>query len=196
MITAVLLAAGSSSRLGRPKQVLPFRGRPLAQHAVDAAERAGVDEIVVVLGHRANEVAGALRLPPIARPVVNPEYGEGQSSSLRAGLRAAHPAALAAVVLLADQPSVRPEAIVTVTRAYGRGAGPVVQATYGGRPGHPVLLDRSVWPEVDAVRGDIGARDLLAHHPEWVVEVEVEGEVPPDVDTWEDYERLTGGAGA
>ncbi len=159
---------------------------------MDAADRAGLDEVVVVLGHAADEVARELRLPPGARTVRNPDFPSGQSSSLRAGLAALSPGVAAAMVLLGDQPRLSPKAIGAVAAAYGAGPGPVIQASYGGRPGHPVLLDRSVWPEVLAVEGDVGARDILARHPEWVRTVEVGGEPPTDVDTWEDYERVGG----
>lgn len=188
----MVLGAGTSSRLGRPKQLLLYRGRPVLQHSVDAAAAAGLDDVVVVLGHAAEEVEAVLSLPAVARTVVNRDYAAGQSTSLRAGLQAAHPDARAAVVLLGDQPGVSPQVIRALVDAYKRGGCTVVQAAYGGRPGHPLLLDRAVWPEVESVRGDTGARGLLARHPEWVVCVEVGGEPPPDVDTWEDYERLLG----
>jgi molybdenum cofactor cytidylyltransferase len=192
VIAGIILAAGTSSRLGRPKQLLALGDRTVLQHVVDAAGAADLDDIVVVLGHRAEEVEASLRLPAPARVVVNPEYGSGQASSLRAGLRALGAETRATMVLLGDQPGVSPEAIGAVAAAYRRTGEPVVQASYGGRPGHPVLLDRRVWPEVEDVPGDVGARDLLAGHPEWVVTAEVPGDPPPDLDTWEDYRRLGG----
>jgi molybdenum cofactor cytidylyltransferase len=189
----VILAAGTSSRLGRPKQLLELRGRPLLQHAVDAASEAGLDEILVVLGHEAGEVAAALSLPEAGRSVVNPNYVEGQSSSLRAGLLAVSVEARAAVVLLGDQPAISPAAIRAVVSTYEETGGPVVQAAYGGRPGHPVLFDRRIWPEIETVEGDVGARDILSVHPEWVTMVDVGGDPPLDVDTWGDYRRISGG---
>ena len=81
MIAGVVLAAGTSSRLGRPKQLLPLQGKPLTQHVIDATIAAGLDEVVVVLGHAAEEVEAGLELPPPARAVVNPDYEAGQSSS-------------------------------------------------------------------------------------------------------------------
>lgn len=195
MISGVVLAAGTSSRLGRPKQLLPLHGRPLLQHVVDAAAAAGLDEVLVVLGHGAAEVEAALRLPPAARTVGCPDYREGQSASLRTGLAAAAPEARAAVVLLGDQPTVDADAIRAVIEAYGATGGPVVQARYDGRPGHPVLLDRRVWGEMEKVRGDRGARDVLVEHAEWVVPVDLPGEPPPDVDTRADYERLVADLG-
>jgi molybdenum cofactor cytidylyltransferase len=190
VIAGLILAAGTSSRLGRPKQLLPLGDRTVLQHVVDAAAAADLDDIIVVLGHRAAEVEASIRLPRRGRVVVNPEFGSGQASSLGAGLRALGEDTRAAMVLLGDQPGVTLEAIGAVAAAYRRTGGPVVQASYRGRPGHPVLLDRGVWAEVEAVSGDVGARDLLAEHPEWVVPAVVPGDPPPDLDTWQDYQRL------
>ncbi len=190
MISAVVLAAGTSSRLGRPKQLLPLQAKPLTQHVIDAAIAAGLDEVVVVLGYAAEEVKAVLQLPPPARVVLNPDYETGQASSLRAGLRALGPTVNAAVILLADQPEIKADVIRSVVETYEESGGPVVRASYGGKAGHPVLFDRRLWPEVEAVEGDRGARDLLGAHPEWIVAVEVEGEPPRDVDDWDDYERI------
>ncbi len=193
MIAGVVLAAGTSSRLGRgrPKQLLPLRGRPITQHVIDAAIDAGLDDVIVVLGHSAETVRAGLELRPPARAVVNPDFEAGQSSSLRAGLGALGDAARAAVFLLGDQPDIRAEAIRTVAEIYEETGGPVVRATYEkGRLGHPVLFDRRVWAELETVEGDRGARDLLAAHPEWIVQAEIPGQPPSDIDSWEDYERL------
>jgi molybdenum cofactor cytidylyltransferase len=195
LISGVILAAGISSRMGRPKQLLKLGDRTVLQHVVDAAADAGLDETVIVLGRAAEEVAASLELPSGCRTAVNPEYASGQSSSLRAGLRALDSASVAAVVLLGDQPAIWPEAIRSVVEEYRRTGARVVQASYRERPGHPVLLDRRVWPEAEAPGGDVGARDLLAAHPEWVVQAAVQGEAPPDLDTWEDYLQMGGEAG-
>jgi CTP:molybdopterin cytidylyltransferase MocA len=189
-VAAVILAAGTSTRLGEPKQLLPLEERPLLQHVIDAARRGGVDEIVVVLGHAAGEIGRALALPPSARVITNPRYAEGQSTSLLAGIDALGPDVGAALVLLGDQPGVDPEAIRAVVAAFKAGAGPIVRARYSGRPGHPVLLARAVWVELRQATGDRGARDLIAASPDRVTSVDMEGAPPADVDTWEDYARL------
>jgi molybdenum cofactor cytidylyltransferase len=190
VITGIVLAAGTSSRLGRPKQLLELRGKPVVQHVIEAALTAGLDEVVVVVGHASNEVAAAVPMDDRVRVVTNPDYPEGQSTSLRAGLRAAGPRTLAAVVLLGDQPGVRADAIVALVDGWHSGSGPVVQASYGGRPTHPILLDRSVWHQVAEGAGDEGARSVLAEHPGWRSTVEVGGDPPEDIDTEEDYRRL------
>ncbi len=199
-LSGIILAAGTSTRMGRPKQLLSLEGRPLLQHVVDAAVASCLDEIIVVLGHRAEEIRAAINCPDPVRMIVNAEYAEGQSTSLRAGLRAASPRAKAAAVLLGDQPRVTAQLINTVAAAFRDACADVVRPVYcdpDGRhvPGHPVFLARRVWPDMDELRGDEGARALLAVHPEWLREVLVEGDPPRDIDTWDDY-RSTAGHGA
>ncbi len=189
-VLGIVLAGGMSSRLGQPKQLLELGGRPVLQYVLDAAARAGLEELVVVLGHAAPQVSAAIHLPPTARSVLNPDFATGQSSSLKVGLRAASPEAQAALILLGDQPRIEAATIRSIVEAYRRTGALVVQARYRGIPGHPVLLDRGVWAQVEAVEGDRGARDLLASHPEWMHRVDVDTELPADIDTWEDYERL------
>jgi molybdenum cofactor cytidylyltransferase len=189
-VSAIVLAAGASARMGRPKQLLPLGGRPLLQAALDAAAAGGVDEVVVVLGHEAEAIGAALALPPSGRLVVNPAHAEGQATSLRAGLAALAGDATAAVVLLGDQPRVRSDAVRALVEAHRSDPRPVLRAAYAGRAGHPVLLRRAVWDEAMALRGDQGARALMAREPDRVGLVEVGGRPPDDVDTPEDYARL------
>jgi molybdenum cofactor cytidylyltransferase len=183
--------------MGQAKQLLPLDNRPLLQHVVDATAASCLDEIILVLGHRAEEIRAAINCPERVRVVVNTEYAEGQSTSLRAGLRAASPRAAAGAVLLGDQPRVTAQLIDRLAAAFATSAACVVRPVYhgvGGHrvPGHPVFLARQVWPDIDTLRGDQGARELLVAHPEWLHEVSVEGEAPGDVDTWEDYRYSVG----
>lgn len=188
MISAVVLAAGAGSRFRGTKQLALVRGRPLAQHAIDAAARE-VDEIVVVLGHDADAVEAALALPPHARVARNPRYAQGQATSLAAGLAACSPSSEAAVVLLADQPGVRREHVRALVRAYRED--PRVAATrlrFRDRPG-PALLSRRIWPELAELHGDVGARAWLDAHPEAVRWVQLDELAPIDVDRPEDLDR-------
>ncbi len=194
-LSGVLLAAGASTRMGRPKLLLELGGRPLLQHAIDAAAASCLDEIIVVLGADAEAIEAAVRLPDsrACRFVQNPEFPRGQSGSLRIGLAAADPRADAAAVLLGDQPGVGAELIDRVARAFREARAPMARPVYSAAdarrlPGHPVFLARRIWPDVKKLRGDRGARALLSAHREWLMEVPVEGEPPPDVDTWEDYQ--------
>ena len=195
---AVVLAAGASRRMGQPKQLLALAGRPLVQHAIDAAAGASVDTIVLVLGHEAEAIRSAVTLPPRTRVVVNADYAAGQSTSLACGLAAAGDETTAAVVLLGDQPHVTAALVDRMLAAFRAGDDAIVRPVWrdaGGaeRPGHPVVLARRVWPAVAALRGDAGARALFAAHPEWVRELVIAGDPPADIDDLRDYRRAVGG---
>lgn len=185
MISGIVLAAGSASRFGATKQVVSYRGRPLAQHAVDALASAEVGELVVVTGHDAAVVEGALRLPPQGRFIRNPDHATGQASSLAAGLHDLADDSQGAVVLLADQPGVTDAEVRALIDAFERGRSRVVRIVYADGPG-PVLLSREVYAEAGHLHGDVGARALMASHPDWVEEVAVPFHAPPDVDTPQD----------
>jgi molybdenum cofactor cytidylyltransferase len=189
VISGIVLAGGRSARLGTPKQLLELDGRPLLQHVVDAAEEGGLDEVIVVLGHEAERISAALRLPPRARTVVNPSFSEGQSTSLRAGLGATDPASTAAVVLLGDQPRLTGPMVRKLVAGFHRDNRPIARAVFGGVAGHPVVLARSEWAILDDLRGDVGARALI-DGSEKVNLVDMGPEPLEDIDTWEQYEQM------
>jgi molybdenum cofactor cytidylyltransferase len=186
VIAAVVLAAGRATRFGSPKQLAEVGGRALVQLAVDAAGGGGADVVVVVLGHGAENIERELSLPGNARVVVNPAFAEGQSTSLRAGIAALPPEVDAAVILLADQPGVTPGDVRAVVDAHAATGARMVRARYRGTPGHPVLIARAMFPELERATGDAGARDVLAAHADEIVEVGIDRDPPPDVDTPED----------
>ena len=179
-----MLAGGAGRRFGATKQLADLDGRPLLQHALDAANNeAGLDRVVVVLGYEAERIRHALELGR-AGVAIAEDWEEGQAASLRAGVRAAGNAE-AVVVLLGDQPRLPPAAVERVLAA--RGPAAAVRARYGRNPGHPVVLERRLFGELLGLRGDQGARDLLAHHR--VVEVEMDA-AQTDVDTPEQLEEM------
>jgi molybdenum cofactor cytidylyltransferase len=196
-LSAVILGAGASKRMGRPKQLLPLGDRVLLQRIVDEVAGSCVSEIVLVLGHAAEEIVRRITLPETeksCRVVINDDHERGQSGSLRLGLGAADTRAGAAAILLGDQPGVTHTLIDRVASAFLATGLPAARPVYDGGnrgpvPGHPVFLARELWRHVDALRGDEGARSLLAAHPEWLLEVPVHGRAPADVDTWQDYEK-------
>ena len=174
MVSAVVLAAGASSRFGSPKQ------RLLLAPVLERVRRSrSVDEIVVVVGAHAVETD--------ARVVQCVDWERGPGASLRCGLGALSPEAEAAVVVLADGPMLAPEAIDRIVAAWREGAGDVVAASYGGNRGHPVVLDRGMWAQIP----DEGARALEPA----LVPCDDLGS-PGDVDVPEDLRRRVGGAGA
>jgi molybdenum cofactor cytidylyltransferase len=185
VISGIVLAAGSATRFGATKQLAPFLGKPLAQHAVDALAAAGVGELVVVTGHDADAVEGAIRLPPQGRFARNREHATGQASSLGVGLHELAEDSEAAVVLLADQPGVTDAEVRALFQAFTTSRSRIVRIAYTDGPG-PALLSREVYAEAGHLHGDAGARTLMASHPDWVEDVEVPFAAPPDVDRPED----------
>ena len=179
-VLGVVLAAGGSTRMGRPKQLADLDGRPLLAHVLAAVEEAPVDRVVVALGGAAGEVLERVGLGR-AEPLVVGGWAAGMGHVLASALASAGSGWGAVVVLLGDQPLVSGRAVARLVEAWRSGAGPVVTATYGGRPGHPKLFDRRLLPDLLRLTGDTGARDLVAAHPEWVSQVEV-GDLGSDAD--------------
>ena len=161
MIAAVVLAAGSGSRFGGAKQLAELDGIPLLEHALRAVEAVpAIDRIVVVLGARAEEIRAGVDFGR-AEPVVCADWDEGQAASLRCGIAAVADAD-AAVLMLGDMPRITPEVIgrfAELAAEHGRVAR--ARAVYDGVPGHPVVLGREYFGRIAALRGDIGARDVL-----------------------------------
>jgi molybdenum cofactor cytidylyltransferase len=185
VISGVVLAAGTGSRFGATKQIVVVDGKPLAQHAIDTLADAGVDEIVVVTGHDAVKVAAALALPQNARIVYNPAFKDGQSTSLASAIHGLDDESEAAVVLMADQPGVSADTVRALVRRFLVTRKQIVRATYRDGPG-PSLLSREIYGEAGHLIGDVGARELIASHLDWVEVVGIDGPAPPDIDIPED----------
>ena len=192
MIAAVVLAAGTASRMGQQKLLLPMEeGRPLVRLSVERVVAAGLDDVVVVLGRDADGVGAALAGLPV-RTVVNPRYAEGQSTSLRVGLDALRPETEAAVIALGDQPLPEPKLLGRLVATHRQTRQPVVVPRYRDGRGNPVLFSAVLFDELRAVTGDQGGRGVVARDPGRVAEVAVDAPMPADVDTWADYESLVG----
>ena len=159
MIGGIVLAAGAGERFGGRKQLAELDGRPLLEHALAAMAAAPLDRVVVVLGAYADEVLAAVDLHG-AEPLVCERWREGMAASLRAGAHALADCD-ALVVALGDEPWLAPEAVARVVAARGGGTA-AVRAFYDGRPGHPVLIERELFGRLGRLRGDAGARALLA----------------------------------
>ncbi|GGT00278.1 MULTISPECIES: nucleotidyltransferase family protein [Streptomyces] len=191
-VAGLLLAAGGGRRLGgRPKALLPHRGRPLVEHAVGVLRAAGCGRIHVVLGASAAEVRARAELGGCVL-VDNPDWAEGMGSSLRAGLASlAGTGARAALVSLVDQPGIGPAAAARVLGAYEDGTS-LVSAAYDGVRGHPVLFGSAHWAGIAATAtGDRGARDYLKAHAARIRLVECADVAEPyDIDTEADLSHL------
>jgi molybdenum cofactor cytidylyltransferase len=192
-VGAIILAAGKSTRMGEPKQLLRLGESTVLGRTLENIRDAGVDELVLVLGSSAEAIRQ--RCPASTfeglKIVVNQAYGQGMASSLREGLSALHPQIDAALIVLADQPFIRSETFGQIVDRYRRSDAQIVVPTYKGFRGNPVLLDRSVFPEIMALDGDIGCRAIFGSHLEGIVKVEVEDVgILLDIDNKDDYERL------
>lgn len=186
-VGCLVLAAGGSRRLGRPKQLLPYRGRPLLDSVLDTARGCGADQVLVALGGAAQAVREGVDLRG-CQVVDNPSYGTGCSSSIAAAVPALEAGTDVLVLLLGDQPGV---SAGTVRRLLaGRGGAPLAVCRYDDGVGHPFAFAASMLGDLRGLRGDKAVWKLLEQRAADVVEVRLDGPVPPDVDTEEDYRAL------
>jgi CTP:molybdopterin cytidylyltransferase MocA len=187
LIGGIVLAAGEGRRFGGPKQLAKFRGRPLLEYAIEAQSRVpGIERIVVVLGAHADQVVREVDLLD-AEPVVCDRWAEGQAASLQRGLDELTEAD-AVIVTLGDQPGITPQVVAMILDQVDSPA-LAARAVYGGRPGHPVMIKRELFPRVRELRGDVGARPVLEEVGARAIEA---GHLcdPRDVDTPEDLAEV------
>jgi molybdenum cofactor cytidylyltransferase len=191
-LSALVLAAGESQRLaGQNKLLLPFGEKTIIECTVDAILQAAVDEVIVVLGHAAEAVREVLRDRPL-RFVYNPNYQNGMASSIQVGLAALSSNAEAVMISLADLPFIQPAELNLLISAFSQRKDKTIAVpTYAGQRGNPVIFDFCHRADLHALRGDVGGKSILAHHPDAVLEVEMPTtSILDDIDTWEAYTRL------
>ena len=193
MIAAIILAAGKSERMGRPKALLPFGDSTFCQHLYDLLKSSSAGEVRVVLGAQAGEIESGTGIPE-KEIVINPDYEKGMLSSLQAGLVALHEAAPEAVILCpVDHPNITLTLIELIISSFRSSGAEIVIPTRAGRRGHPVLFASSLFGDLISAPLDVGARHVVHQHPEKVLEVETdEPGVVQDIDAPEDYRELTG----
>lgn len=191
----ILLAAGESRRMGRPKQLLPVGGRPLVRHVAEIALAAPVAPVIVVLGAHAAEIAPSLDGLGV-QVVVNACWAEGMGSSLRAGMQAlaaSQPPPEGVIVALADQPDFSAAHLTRLIETHRSTGKPIVASAAGGVLRPPVFFSAAWFPRLHELHGDTGARALLQAHPEAIATVPLGA--PADLDTPADYERFLRGPG-
>jgi len=185
MIAGVVLAAGASRRFadgrGVQKLVASAAGKPVIRWTVEHLLAAPIDEVVVVTGHERDAVRGALASLRV-RIVDNPHFTRGLGASLEAGIAALPAAVTGAIIALGDQPTVSTAVINTLIDAWHDRRMPIVAPLYRGVRGNPVLFAASLFPELRAVGGDHGARDIITRSPDRVTLVDVDADMPLDVD--------------
>jgi molybdenum cofactor cytidylyltransferase len=187
VVAGLVLAAGGSSRLGQPKQLLPFGPATLLDHTVATARTCAFDQLVVALGGAADDVRDRVDLSG-ADIVVNDAFGEGCSSSIAAAMDALRPEVDLLVLLLGDQPGVTCDTVAELIA--GRGDAALAVCRYDDGLGHPFCFSREIFATLRGLHGDKAVWKLVAAGGDEVAKVHVEGPVPIDVDTWADYEAV------
>jgi len=185
----IILAAGGSTRLGSPKQLLRYGEETFIRRAANAAVASKCDRVVIVIGSRAQEMRRELEGLPVSI-VENPDWQSGMSSSVRVGL-AELSRDDAVLIMLCDQPFVTAAVLDKLIETYHQTGMPIVASDYGTARGVPALFARELYPELASLTADEGARRIIARHPELVATVEFAAGVV-DVDTRDEYRRLVG----
>ena len=191
-IAGLVLGAGSSTRFGRPKQLLPFGDGTLIGHVLDVARACHFDQLIVALGSAADEVRAGVDLVGV-EVVVNDAYATGCSSSIASALGAVNASTDVLVLMLADQPGVRAETVAALCD--GRGDAPLAVCRYDDGRGHPIAFARAVFDELRALHGDKGVWRLLDRRAAEVIDVPIAGPMPLDIDTPADYAAVLATAG-
>jgi molybdenum cofactor cytidylyltransferase len=186
-VTGLVLAAGGSSRLGQPKQLLPYGSATLLDHVLETARSCEFDQLVCVIGGGADEVRAAVGFDGV-EVVDNPEFGEGCSSSIAAALGAIDDRSGVLVLMLGDQPGVTRDTVAKLLA--GRGEAPIAVCAYSDGRGHPLAFSRRLFSDLAALHGDKAVWKLLDRYGEEAVDVPVHGPIPRDIDTWDDYAQI------
>lgn len=188
----LVLAAGSSRRMGSPKQLLPMAdGKPLLEVVVGHANQSKLDQVVVVLGAAADDIRPHVDLGR-ATVLFNPDHASGMASSLRAGLSSLGDDVDRVVVMLGDQPDVDSSRLNELLELQQSSGLPAAALSFNGLLHPPVVLERELWGDLMALEGDVGCRAVIRAKPELVAKLPVAGDLkhPVDVDTPADYERF------
>ena len=186
-VSAIVLAAGESKRMGTLKQLLPFGGSTIIEQVVNNTLESEVNEIIVVLGHQAKRIASRIAGKPL-KIVLNRDYHQGISSSIKCGLNHISKTSDGVMIFLGDQPLIGKEIINKLVKEFATARHGIVTPVYNMRRGHPVIFAAKYKPELSRLEGDIGAKKVIEAHPEDILEVEVNSEsIISDIDTENDY---------
>ncbi|HSE38948.1 MAG TPA: nucleotidyltransferase family protein, partial [Blastocatellia bacterium] len=172
MISAILLAAGESRRMGQFKQLLRLGDKSFVEHCVDNLLASRVNEVIIVTGHREFEIRREVGDRPV-RFAQNPDYRSGMASSIKCGVRSVSEEARALVLALVDQPQISSSVIDLVVEAYEREPAPIVVPVYEGKTGHPILLDLTLKEEILSFDPEQGLRQVVRAHRDQILRVEV-----------------------
>jgi len=187
IISVILLAAGESKRMGKPKLLLPFGSSTILEQAIGNLLNSRVDEVIVVVGYKAQEMIREIAGRPV-KVAINPVYRQGISTSIVKGLSLADNRAGAVMLALADQPLIDSETINRLIEAFLSHAKGIVIPTHQGRRGHPVIFSAKYKEQLLGLKGDVGGRQIIEEHPDDIFEVVVSSQgINIDIDTMKDY---------
>jgi len=186
----IILAAGTATRMGKTKQLLPFQDSTLLGRVVKHATESNLDELIVVLGHDAENIAKTIDFSGM-RVIINKEYIKGQSTSLIKGLDAVSESCTGVMFLLADQPLITSDIMNHMIKAFQTSDAPIIIPFCDGRRGNPVIIARSLFPRLSSLTLDSGARVIFNEYENSILKINIENDaILFDVDTPMDYEKL------
>lgn len=189
MIVGIILSAGESKRMGTPKQLLPWGKTIILQQVIDNAAASHLEQILLVLGSHAGEIAGKITISPKIEIVINHDFKEGMSSSVKCGIKNAPAGADAFMLLLGDQPFISPAIINRLLDEYQTSKHGIVIPVYNGKHGHPVIFAAKYKQELLAI-ADQGAKAVVNNHLQDILEVPLDApEILTDIDTPQDYQK-------
>jgi molybdenum cofactor cytidylyltransferase len=189
MVSAILLGAGRSKRMGFDKLSLPWGEKTVFERCLETLLRSRVQELVIVLSLRNKRLRNLLRGKNI-KIVTNPRPAGGMSTSIRRGLQAIHPRSDGILIALGDQPFLKTRTINVLIRTFAQGKGRIIVPSFRGRRGHPVIFHKRYRKELLNLKGDVGGKSVLERYPKDVIIVPVKSEgVVKDINTWQDYKK-------
>lgn len=190
MITAIVLAAGESKRMGRPKMLLSYGKKTIIETVIDNIIQSKVDKVLVVLGSDRKKIERKIKDYPDIKIAFNPDYSKGMLSSVQTGFQSLARGTQGVMVLLGDQPSISTAVINNIIDAFKTQKKGIILPVYKKDRGHPVLIDIKYRREVEKLSPEVGLRGLVYGHPEDILEVAVgDPEILQDIDDVEDYRR-------
>ena len=188
-VSAILLGAGESKRMGFDKLSLPYRKKTILGHCLDVLLRSKVKEVVVVLSDRTREMRSRLEGQRV-KIVMNPYYKKGMSTSIRRGIQAIDPGSQGILIALGDQPFLKMRTVNALIHAFTKREGKIIIPSFRRRRGNPVIFDKKYEEELLRLKGDRGGKSIIEKHPRDVRRVPVKSEgVVKDVDTWKEYKK-------
>ncbi|MDP2931768.1 MAG: molybdenum cofactor cytidylyltransferase [Chloroflexota bacterium] len=190
MVSAILLAAGESRRMGQSKLLLSFGGSTILEHALDNLLKSRVDEVIVVIGNQADEMRKRIASRPV-KVITNPDFRQGMATSVTRGLNLVNPKSSAIMLVLADQPLIDSQTINKLIDAFASHDRGIVIPVYRGKRGHPIIFASKYREALLQLKGDVGGRELVGQHLGDILEVPVDSPgVALDIDTPDDYRSL------